>query len=373
MNEFAFDLYKQIERPNQNLIFSPYSLSSLLMILTNGAAANTKVQFINLLHLGNEANLNTNSGLLQNDPCHGVLNCRVTMIKKKEPSDFLIANALWADANVSYKPFFLVSVKQNSGQFYQVDFNFPDSARRHINQWVEEKTHNYIKELIPQDAITPETKLVLVNAIYFKGSWALPFKAENTEEKPFFLANGQSVKAKMMAQKDKFLYAENNKLQMIQLPYSKSTLALTILLPKNEHTIQEIVATLNQNAFTKLTQSAHEQELLVSIPKFKLESVLDDLVDALKKLGLTDAFTDKANFSNMTNSPFLISKILQKAIIQIDEQGTVAAAATTIIMEATMYHPPIVFEANHPFIIILNDTKTGIILFIGQVANPSDN
>lgn len=369
LNEFAFDLYNKINQTERNIVISPYSLSSLLAILTVGAAGDTQIQLNHLLHF--DDGKNANYGVMFNE-----INLDLLADNNKKPPSFLIANSFWADNNFSYKTSFLDTLQQNKTiEFNRVNFNkAPEAARNTINHWVEHNTNNLIKQLIPQKAITTDTKLVLVNAIYFNGIWQSPFKPEETKDLPFIVTDKQSVQAPMMAKEDSFLYTENDKVQLLQLPYLNTPIRMAILLPKWPHTMNEIQPSLNQTTFSKLLQSSKNQKVNVSLPRFQLESTFFNLADTIQAMGATDAFSQKANFSNITASELVISKIMQKAIIQVDEKGTIATAATAITMYGNSIHtPPIYFNANHPFTFILYDSKTGIILFIGQVYNPAPN
>lgn len=382
LNKFAFELYRQVGATEQNLVLSPYSLSSLLVILADGAAGNTQLQLNQALYFPAEDSNNISAlaeidmQLMSDSDCQGWFRCKFKHAAKwldfRKSSTFLIANSLWADENFVYKKPFLTAMEQNhASYFYQVNFNkAPEAARQRINNWVEEKTDQYIKELITPGMITTATKLILVNAIYFNGLWESPFKPEATEQKPFLLSDGSSVQTAMMGKLDNFFYSENDSLQMLQLPYLKSSIRMAILLPKASHSIKDIQQTLTQETFSQLLQSAANPKVLVSLPKFKLASTFNSLEKALQQMGVTDAFSDKANFSNITTSALAISKIIQKAVIEVDEKGTVAAAATAVILFGTAVQQPIQFNANHPFLFILYDTKSGIILFIGQVFNP---
>nr|WP_019218262.1 serpin family protein [Legionella tunisiensis] len=157
---------------------------------------------------------------------------------------------------------------------------------------------------------------------------------------------------------------------MLQLPYLKSAIRMAVLLPKATHSVKEIQQALTQETFSQLLQNATNLKVLVSLPKFKLASTFNSLKQPLQQMGVIDAFSDKASFSNITTSALAISDIIQKAVIEVDEQGTVAAAATAVVMFGAALQQPIQFNANHPFLFILYDTKSGIILFIGQVFNP---
>lgn len=380
VNDFAFDLYRQIGTTDQNLILSPYSLSSLLVILANGASGNTQRQLSQVLHFaaGNTdhpselAKIDTE--LMPDSNCQGWLSCKFKHASKwfgfNQSSTFLIANSLWAEERLIYKTPFLAAMGQIN-HFYRVNFNkAPEAARQRINNWVEEKTDQYIKELIAPGMITRATQLILVNAIYFNGLWESPFKPEATEQKPFLLSDGNPIQTAMMGKLDNFFYSENDRLQMLQLPYLKSTIRMAVLLPKTTHSVKEIQQTLTHETFAQLLQNATNLKVLVSLPKFKLASTFNSLKQPLQQMGVIDAFSDKADFSNMTTSALAISDIIQKAVIEVDEKGTVAAAATAVVMFGSAVQQPMQFNADHPFLFILYDTQSGVILFIGQVFNP---
>lgn len=362
-NEFAFNLYHQQKTTDQNVIISPYSLSSLLGILVPGTAGNTRTQLMKVLSIKNIQDINQIPIALEN--------LTATEVANKDQK-LLAANALWADINFSYKPSFLNSIQQNKAiKFETLDFNHqPEASRQTINQWVEQHTNNLIKDLMAEGTITSYTRLVLTNAIYFKGLWESPFQSDNTQQKPFTLPNHHEIKTATMHQNDKFLYSDNDFMQMLQLKYHNSNLAMAILLPKPKHTLTEVSKLLNTKIFFELVSMATPQMVDIFLPKFKFESTFDALTKSMQSLGLRDAFTQKANFSNLTDDKLFISDIIQKAVIQVDEKGTVAAAATGIAFVTTAYVEPIVFNANRPFLFIIFDTKSRIILFMGQVTNP---
>lgn len=381
-NEFAFDLYRQIGATDQNLILSPYSLSSLLVILADGASGNTQQQLYQALHFpaGNNNHVaelaKIDTELMPDNDCQGWFSCKFKHASKwfgfKKSSTFLIANSLWAEESLIYKkPFLAVMGQSRINHFYQVNFNkAPEAARQRINNWVEEKTDQYIKKLIAPGTITGATQLILVNAIYFNGLWESPFKPEATEQKPFLLSDGNTIQTAMMSKLDNFFYSEDDRLQMLQLPYLKSSIRMAVLLPKTTHSVKEIQQALTQATFSKLLQNATNLKVLVSLPKFKLASTFNSLKQPLQQMGVIDAFSDQADFSNITTSALAISDIIQKAVIEVDEKGTVAAAATAVVMFGAAVQQPIQFNANHPFLFILYETKSGVILFIGQVFNP---
>jgi serine protease inhibitor len=382
-NDFTFDLYHKVSQSDQNIIISPYSISSLLGILAVGSAENTRTQFVQIFHFDPNQNFNDvlneldkiNTSLKLSDSCNNWIHCKFKQWMKSirwnvDSQDLNVANALWADEKFSYKQSFLDNLQQNmSIHFYRVDF-VHDSEKmvNVINTWVEDHTNNYIQNLLPPGSIGPETNLILTNAIYFKGLWQNPFKPEYTKPGKFTLKNGNKIDVPMMSQADEFLYTDNDMLQMLQLPY-KTTLVMAVLLPKPNHTLQEIQQALSTKKFMQLLQSGERRSVQVSLPKFKFWSTFDALKDNIQAMGLTDAFSPKANFSNITDGPLFISTIIQKAMIQVDEKGTIAAAATGMMFGAVMMNNA-VFNANHPFLFIIFDGQSNLILFMGQVTHP---
>jgi serine protease inhibitor len=384
-NEFAFDLYRQVGKPEENMIISPYSLSSSLGLLTNGASGGTLTQLMQVLHIEDlqdgdsvNAELSKLSRVINaTPPCVGFLRCQFRKVKTwlgiGRPAQLVMqANAFWADQGFTYRPSFLETmIKSKTVHFYRVDFmNAPEKAREKMNTWVKNNTFGYIQDLIPKGEISTHTKLVLTNALYFKGLWQLPFKKDETKVGPFTLTSGAKVQVPMMHKQDKFFYAENDDVQMLQLPYAKSTLSMAIVLPKAKRTVQDIQKTMTSKSFQQLLQESYKQEVIVSLPTFTLRSTFGELNQALEVMGLKDAFNDKADFSAMTSDALAISGVIQKAMIEVDETGTVAAAATSTTMMATAYMPPINFEADHAFIFIIFDRESTMILFMGQVENP---
>ncbi len=370
LNTFAFDLYNKVNTSGQNTVFSPYSLSSLLGILTTGSAGSTHAQLLKVLHLNNSNDIDgLNSRLdqintaLTQQKCSGNAKC--------DDQAVIIGNALWAENTFTYKPAFLTAMQQlHTMDFFRVDFaQSPDQATSKINGWVATKTKGYITNLIGR--IPSGTRLILTNAIYFKGLWSLPFDAQETRQQSFYPENGKTIQVPMMNREGNFAYTDNDKLQMLVLNYNNSSLSMAIILPKTKH-LQDVQQALNQSVFSQLVQSADDTDVILSMPKFKIESTFDSLSDDVAALGLTDAFGAKANFSNMTNDKLFISTIIQKALIQVDEKGTVAAAATGIMMATAIENPvkPVNFTVDHPFIFVIFDAKSGLILFMGQVVNP---
>lgn len=379
LNAFAFQLYRQLKLPNENQIFSPYGVSSSLGNLLVGSEGETRNQMMRLFQLKTTPDVvaisstlkQINTALINSTPCFGWFSCQFKKWTNKQ--DLIIANAFWADKTFMYKSAYLEQIEQDKTvHFYVIDFaENPEAARRSINHWVENQTNNMIKNLMRPGSVSSETRLVLTNAIYFKGKWELPFKAENTTQKLFTLSDQRQIQVPMMTQKEDMDYMKNNKLQVLKMTYQKSPLAMLIILPREKVNLEKVIHKMTPELLNQLLQSLQRKKMLVNIPKFTMESNFDSLDTAITSMGLKDAFTEKANFSPMTGSKLIVSKIIQKAFIQVDEEGTVAAAATGAMMAGAAPAKPIeFFNANRPFLFLIYDTESKIILFMGQVMNP---
>lgn len=365
-NQFTLDLFQNINQTDKNTIISPYSISILLNLLMQGSTGTTQNQLISLLHIQGIKNTKDVTQTLD------AINTSLTLNTTDAKKNLIIANALWTNNNFSIKKNYLEMLSQYHGtELFSTPFaTNPEQAREKINHWVENKTQGYIKELIPSGAITRETLLVLTNAIYFKGLWKFSFNKNSTAPAHFTLANGTKIQVPMMHLTEEVSYTEDDVLEMIQLSYKNSPLAMGIILPKAKHSWHETQNYLTNIKFIQLQQSLKSQELRVSLPKFNIESTFENLKDTMIALGLTEAFSDKAQFTNITDNPLFISKIIQKAIVKVDEEGTVAAAATGMIGLTSARLIEKEFNANHPFIFIIYDSQSKLILFIGQVSRP---
>ncbi|VVC02103.1 Serpin (serine protease inhibitor) [uncultured archaeon] len=296
-----------------------------------------------------------------------------------------VANALWAEQGYAFLPAYLAAAESYyGGKATNLDFiGATEASRATINSWVENQTNGRIKDLIPQGAISSDTRLVLTNAIYFKGTWVEQFNEELTKEEDFRKSASSTVKAQMMHQEASFNYAENSQLQILQMPYagtirheeygdiiSAGNLSMVIVLPKNDD-LSSLENSLSSQKLSEWQSQLQEQKVDVSLPKFKFESKYM-MADDLKVMGMPTAFNpDAADFSGMDGTRDLfISQVIHQAYVDVSENGTEAAAATAVIMAATgMPVPqpaPPVFRADHPFIFLIEDKGTGTILFMGR-------
>ena len=260
------------------------------------------------------------------------------------------------------------------GGLREVDFaGAPQPSRKTINRWVEEKTRDKIKDLLGPDDITVDTRLVLTNAIYFKGSWARKFEARATRTSPFWLSDDRKVDAPMMAQEGTFRYLAQDLIEVVELPYAGNQVSMVIVFPRKGVNLGRVEGMLTPENLRQWLSRMPEKKMEVIIPKFKLESSFL-LNRALASLGMPDAFTQQADFSGMTGQKdLLISAAIHKAFVEVNEEGTEAAAATAIVMgtKAVMDAPPR-FVADRPFIFAIVDKTTSSVLFLGRLDEPQD-
>ena len=364
-NKFAFDIYARLSTNNGNLFFSPYSISTCLAMTYAGARGNTEAQMAQVFHFGEQTNLHAAFGELQ---------AQLNAIQAKKKIELNIANGLWAQRGKAFLPAFLdIAQKQYGAEVEKADFRTAGEAvRKTINDWVSDKTKGKILDLIPPRSLGPMTRLVLVNAIYFKGPWVLPFRKGNTHEAPFHLNAEKAMPAQLMNQTDHFMYAENEELQLLELGYANHDISMVVLLPRKVDGLKALEAQLNAQQYESWLAKLHIQEVIVGLPKFKLTSSVE-LNKYLVDLGMPDAFSGAANFSGMDGTRQLfISKVIHKAFVDVNEEGTEAAAATAVAMTpmAIRRETPVVFRADHPFIFLIRDTHSGSVLFIGRMTGP---
>ena len=379
-NTFALDLYGQLREQEGNLFFSPYSISTALAMTYAGARGNTAAEMKTTLHLGarpTDKALHKAFGRLVGD---------LNAAGKKGKFKLAVANALWAQHDYEFlKPFTRLVTKSYDAGLTPLDFKTKtEAARQTINAWVERKTQDKIKELLKPGILTPLTRLVLTNAIYFKGDWATQFNKKHTHDAPFHLAASakrtevvplpKPVTVPLMCQEGTFKYADLKTFKVLAMPYKGDQLSMVVLLPKDHYT--QSMAALEQSLTTanlrKWIRRARKQKVRVFLPKFKMTSEFG-LKDTLMAMGMKDAFTKKANFSGMDGTSMLyITAVVHKAFVDVNEEGTEAAAATGVVVGLKSAAPRRMptFRADRPFVFLIRENKTGSILFIGRVANP---
>ncbi len=369
---FAFDLYHTVlrntESQNKNLVFSPYSISQALAMVYVGANGNTQSQMQETLNFTipqddlaqTFADLNTS--ITERDPIPDIDAQRMTLN---------IANALWGQEGFPFLSPYVETINENFGAGLQLtDFqNAPDDARQAINDWAAEQTEDRIQDIIPQGAITPATRMVLANAIYFLASWANPFMEFATQDATFNLLDGTEVTVPLMRQSEMVLYADGEDYQVVDLPYIGGDTGMIIFLPATG-TFESFRDAITAEQFQEIVTQMSASQVIVTLPRWEYESELE-LSDILSQMGMAGAFSDDADFSGIAEEALAIDGVLHKAFIAVDEEGTEAAAVTALTMRATSAPAEIFeFNADRPFVYTIYDRITGSVLFLGQVTNP---
>jgi len=379
-NKFALELFAKLQSTKGNLFFSPYSISTALAMTYAGARNQTESQMAEVLHFPVNVNQSTDSSSKSLPDRQQFASTFGNIVKdmnkrgQKGAYKLTVANALWGQKDYGFLEEFLKLIESSyDGRLNEVDFiTATETARKTINAWVEKKTNDKIKDLISPGVLDSMTRLVLTNAIYFKGNWARQFKKDRTQDAPFILADGKKIEVAMMNQKAEFGYMKTDTFQALELPYVDDELSMVILLPKKIDALDEFEKTLTTDNLMQWLADIHKCEVVVFVPKFKMTSQFS-LADVLKSMGMKDAFSSDADFSGINGKRDLfISAVIHKAFVEVNEEGTEAAAATGVVMRLTSVGPATipVFRADHPFLFLIRDNLSGSILFIGRVANP---
>lgn len=384
---FAIDLYGQIRKPDENLVFSPYSVSMALAMAYAGARGQTESQMAKAMYL--------NVPQPQVNEAFAAVNAQVLAAGHGKDIEIKVANALWAEKSYPFLNEYLESVKAYSDQqgwfswfmdrglLRQLDFKHnADASRNTINKWVEDHTKNKITDLLGPGMITSDTRLVLINAIYFNRKWEKEFIRELTKDDNFTLLNGSTTMVPMMHQTDAFGYMEEADLQVLEMPYKGGSdvphiagdLSMIVLLPSRKTRLEDFEQSMTFDKLDQWIRSLKWRKIEVFLPRFKMTSE-SRLRTPLTRLGMTDAFSSgDADFSGMTgNKDLFISEGIHKAFVETNEKGTEAAAATGFTMMKGMASRPVpvpVFRADHPFVFLIRHRPTNCILFLGRVTKP---
>jgi len=367
-NKFAIDLYSIYSSEAENIFFSPYSISTALAMLFEGAREFTADEMADVFYFL-EDDIARRSALAKifND-----------LNKELKEYDLSTANALWVKEGYPVLNEYLDVVKKYyGGKIESVDFeNDSDGVAGIINDWVEDETAGKIKGLIPAGVLIRDAKVVLTNVIYFKGFWNLAFDKKDTKIDKFRLNNGEDVDVELMTyeKEESFNYAENELMQILELPYKGEDLSMIVFLPKNDDLVSMEVE-VSYESYNLWMNSLAEKKVEVFLPKFKLETKYF-MVKDLIMLGLDSAFGSDADFSGITGEGDLsISDVVHQAFIEVNEEGTEAAAATAVLLKNSSVEfgnessiP--VFKVDHPFVFIIRENLHGEILFVGRVMDP---
>jgi serpin B len=362
--QFALDLYARLSGEDGNLFVSPYSISTALAMTYAGARGETAQQMADVLHLP----------LAQErlHPALAGLEGTLEAAGNDAGCALHIANSLWGQQGYGFLEEFLALNREHYGAgFREVDFaGAPEQARRMINSWVADQTQRIIKDLLQEGDVDPADVLALVNAIYFKGSWASQFDPRQTTEGPFHIDADTQISVPMMYQAQTFPFAATADLSLVELPYDGDRLSMVLLLPRSADGLGELESKLSQENLDGWLGALRAQTVRVRLPRFKLQSRWD-LAKTLQTMGMVDAFHgSRADFSGMTGRRDLfIGMVIHEARVDVNEEGTEAAAATAVKMKRGGLPPE--FTADHPFLVLIRDGQTGTILFMGRVVNPA--
>jgi len=360
-NNFVFNFYKELSK-TENQFFSPYSIFSAFAILAEASKGNTQKELDTVfgypsLEIRRPAFANTYK----------------TINGANKDYKLSTANALWVNNNFTLLPEYINNAEKYYGaKLENIDFSNVDNAVKVINTWVENQTNNKIKDIISKDFISDATRIVIANAIYFKGKWLIAFEEKNTKEKEFTNDFGQKLNANMMSLYDeRFNYFEDSQLQAIELPYKGYDLSAIVVLPKKD---LESLNGFDNTKFNNILNSLSNEKVNLFLPKFKLEITYNKIKEQLGDLGLKEVFTDSADLSGFTSIRNLfVSNVVHKAFVEVNEEGTEAAAATVIgvgITSKPIDEEPIkVFNANHPFMFFIINNETKEILFMGSIVD----
>lgn len=370
---FGFKLFSQLSSQNtsaqdtspqditRNTLISPSSVAMALAMTYNGASGTTQQAMAEALEL-------QGIRLEELNQANAAL---ITALENADPDVRLsIANSLWGKQDFSFNSDFL----QRTQEFYNaeittLDFGSPDAITR-INNWVNTSTEGKIPTIV--DRIDPDLVLFLINAVYFKGNWTVPFDASATIDRPFYLPDGTEKPHPLMQQQGRYRYAETDQFQAVSLPYGNRRFSMYIFLPKPESSLSEFQSALTaENWETWMTQF-RQRPGTIEIPRFTFE-YSSTLNQALQAMGMEIAFNEAANFSNLSDTPTAISEVKHKTFIDVNEEGTEAAASTSVgisVTSARPPEPPFELRVDRPFFLAIRDDQTGTLLFLGSVVEP---
>ena len=366
-NQFAVTMYQQLngqsKQVDANVFFSPYSLTSAIAMLYAAAEGNTKAQIQKTFYYPSLPILNPNSAALYNQ------------FNKPSPNYKLnTINDLWLQQGRTPNQAYIDTVKRYyGGQVNTLDFkNNTETSRQMINEKIAKHTNQMIPELLSKESTQPSTSAILTNAVYFKADWSSRFWVSG--DMPFHYFNGISSDVDMMFQNTEFRYSEDEQVQVVELPYKGIELSMLVVLPKSKEPLamQTLIKNLSTTQITDWTKRLKQQDILLNLPKFKIDEGYP-MKAVLTDMGMPSAFGNQAKFNVFADSsPIAIDDIHHQAVIDVNEIGTEAAAATGVVavdISGSM-HPPVAFKADHPFMFMIKDNKTDAILFLGQVNKP---
>ena len=362
INQFSFQIYDKIDKGNNNIIFSGYSISNALSVIYAGAKGKTATEFESILNNNKKQDIHKFYKSLNED------------LSLNREVELLTANALWLQKSYKYeKQYEDIIVKNYNAEINKASFNNQKGRKKaikEINVWVKEKTKDNITDFIKPNMLSESSVLVIINAIYFNSLWDKAFLKEKTKKNYFYTLKDDSVKTNFLNNNLSINYFEDKKAKVIEIPYKNNKASIVLMLPNNNYL--KFINEVDINYYKQSLTNFKKRTVNISIPKFKLEADYN-LSKILKKLGLELAFKSKADFSNITGEKDIhISKIIHKSVIELSEKGTEASSSTAILTtrSTNISNKAKNFIANHPFVFFIKDNATNLILFTGVMNNP---
>lgn len=373
LTKFSWDLYKAVERNGENFVFSPHSVCSALMLACLGAKGNTERQILEAIGISGTASCDVHTVY------SGVNDALKKTCSESEGVELNVANKLFASNVLSVlEKYAKESEKLYSSGTATTDFiGNPEESRKMINKWVEEQTKDKIKDLLSEGSIGSNTRLVLANAVYFKGKWDKPFKSEKTEQKDFHVSSSKTERVEMMQEKLDLYYVKDDKgkYAAVAVPYQDNLISMIIVRPDSIDGLSAVENSLTPEKISSLVKNLQQTmkcKVELGLPKFTFTETTD-LTRILPKLGIQDLFdASKVDLTGMTDSTGVaISDVIHKAFIDVNEEGTEAAAATAMISRMMiMPMGEVQFVCDRPFLFLLTDNLSGLVLFIGRYRKP---
>lgn len=365
---FARALLGQLGQTRGNVVASPASIEACVLLALAGARGQTADQIATALHVDAAERANLAALIART-------RAPFQAAKGRKTGTATMANSVWVQKKFPVKDDYrkLLETSADAG-FEQLDFVAnTDAARRTINAWVDAHTQHKIPELFGTGSINPSSRLVLANAVYFKADWSKPFDKQWTKNQPFHRPGQSDITVPLMHKKSEFRYYEAPTYQIVELPYAGDSYSMVIWLPQKAEELAALEAEVLKLSTVEALRELQMTDVDLYVPRFKLNSSLS-LVDTLKAMGMVDAFTDAANFSGISSQSLMISAIVHQAVVEVDEVGTEAAAATGAVFAPTAALPredePKIFRADHPFVFAIRARETGDILFMGRLETP---
>jgi len=359
--EFSFKIFKKLvlEDKDKNVFISPLSISTALAMAYNGAEGETKKAMAEAVGIDGISLEELNQGF--KDLMTGIQNADSEI-------ELSVANSIWLREGFDCREDFIDRNREYfAAEVEEIDFSSPD-APDIINSWIKEATRGKIEEMITEIPI--DVAMYLINAIYFKGNWTYEFDEDATREEDFYLLDGSIKKVPMMSQGKDLMYFKGDNFSSVRLPYGEEKIAMYVVLPDEGVKPDDVISSFSAEKWNEYTRSFSETNVSILMPKFKMEYGIKLLNDVLTDLGMGIAFSDSADFSGIAPDIF-ISRVLHKAVIEVNEKGSEAAAVTVVEMRETAMPMEIVeFTVNRPFIFVIADDRSASILFMGKVVNP---